>query len=199
MRKQERTMNSDEEEIDLEDLDIQNPTSHITLLFGAIGDRQAAEIVSWILMNNMLEKPPEELIIMINSPGGNVHSAFAIIEAIRGSGIPVKTVGMGQIVSAGLLVFMAGAKGRRLITPTCSVMSHQFSTGVSGTYHDLINVQKELNFVQRRIVDMYTGSTGKPEAYVLKHLLNPHDSWLSPEEAVKHKLADSIAGTPSLL
>jgi ATP-dependent Clp protease protease subunit len=180
-------MRNNEEDFSIENLNVQMPASNVILLFGGIEDKQAAEIVSWVFVNNMLEVPPSELIVVINSPGGNVHSAFAIIEAFRGSSIPVRTIGMGQICSAGLLIFMAGAKGRRVLTPTCSIMSHQFSTAIDGTYHDLLNARKELDFMQIRMLDMYTSSTGKSESYVKKHLLNPHDSWLSPEEAIKHK------------
>lgn len=176
-----------------------HPASHVTLLFGEIGDRQAAEIVSWVFMNNLSNSPPRELAVVINSPGGSLSSAFAIIEAFRGSSIPIRTIGMGQIVSAGLLVFMCGTKGSRILTPTCSVMSHQFSTAIGGTYHDLLNQRKELDYTQVRMIDLYVKSTGKSEAYVKKYLLNPHDSWLSPEEAVKHKLADKISGVNECL
>lgn len=193
-----RKLNEDYEE-GIEEGTTDQIGQHITLLFGGINDRQAAEAVSWILANNLSENPPSELVMMINSPGGSVSAAFAIIEAMKGSKIPVKTVGMGQICSAGLLIFMNGYKGHRVLTPTCSVMSHQFSTVIDGTYHELISSAKELNYVHKRILDTYMLCTGKPAAYVMKHLLNPHDAWLSPEEAVKHKMADKIASTGTML
>lgn len=170
-------------------------TPSIMLLFGEINDRQAAHIVSWIITNNLLETPPQELKLLINSQGGSASAAFAIIEAMRGSAIPISTIGMGQICSAGLLIFMNGSKGKRLLTPTCSIMSHQFSTAVGGTYHELINVKKELDFTHKRMLDCYMVCTGKSESYVLKFLLNPHDAWLSPTEAIKHKIADRITNT----
>lgn len=189
---------------DYEDEEISNENTesvgrNITLLYGPISDKQASQVVSWILGNNLLDNPPQELILMINSPGGSAASAFAIIEAMRGSTIPVKTVGMGQICSAGLLIFMSGWKGRRLITPTCSIMSHQFSTMIGGTYHELINSKKELDYTHKRILDTYIECTGKKESYVMKNLLNPHDSWLSPEEAIKHKIADKISSTGQMM
>ena len=170
-------------------------TPSLMLLFGGIDDKQACQVVAWILSANLSPNPPEELTLIINSSGGSLHSAFAIIEAMRGSSIPVKTVGMGQICSAGLLIFMNGVKGGRLITPTCSIMSHQFSTATGGTYHELTNVQKEMNYTHQRILDAYVECTGKNEQYIMKYLLCPHDSWLTPKEAIKHKLADRISGT----
>lgn len=193
----DKTLNDEFDDID-DDGKTESVGHYVTLLYGGINDKQAAQVVSWILGNNMIENPPKELVLMINSPGGSAASAFAIIEAMRGSAIPVKTVGMGQICSAGLLIFMNGTKGRRLITPTCSIMSHQFSTAIGGTYHELVNSQKELDYTHKRILDTYIKCTGKSESYVMKHLLNPHDAWLSPDEAIKHKIADKIAGTSSM-
>lgn len=186
--------NSDIEEEYIDDTQMTEMVSpEMMLLFGGIDDRQAGAIVSWILSANCSPTPPKELILVINSPGGSLHSAFAIIEAMRGSSIPIKTVALGQICSAGLLVFMNGHKGKRLVTPTCSIMSHQFSTANGGTYHELTNVQKEMHQTHKRLLNVYVECTGKSEQYVMKHLLSPHDSWLTPQEAIKHKLADKIS------
>lgn len=176
-----------------EDMSIsQQVTPGVVLLFGYIDDKSAANIVSWIIEANLSSTPHKELRLVINSPGGSVHSAFAIIEAMRGSRIPIATVGLGQICSAGLLIFMNGEKGRRYLTETCTVMSHQFSTAMGGTYHELINTKKELDFTHKRMIDCYARCTGKTEQYILKNMLSPHDSWLSPNDAVKHKMADMI-------
>lgn len=192
-------LEKEENEENLESIDLLTPVSHVTLLFGGISDKQASELIAWILMNNMLETPPEELVLLINSPGGDVHSAFAIIEAIKGSKIPVRTIGLGQVVSAGLMIFMSGEKGMRVLTPSCSVMSHSFSTGMSGTYHELSNIRKEIDEVHRKIVNLYTSSTNKPEKYVTKHLLNHNDAYMSPEDAVKFKLADAVCGLENFI
>ena len=167
----------------------------IALLFGEVNEEVAQDIVSWILACNMeeLEDRPESLTLMINSPGGCVHSAFSIIEVMNGSSIPVSTVGLGQVSSAGLLIFMSGAKGQRLLTPTCSVLSHTFSTGIAGNFHGLINMNKELGFMHQRIIDQYKRCTGLAEKVITEKLLNPQDSWLTPQEAVNFKLADGIS------
>lgn len=168
-------------------------TPNIMLLFGEIDDRQAGMVVAWIINANLSPNPPKNLTLLINSAGGSLHSSFAVMEAIKGSSIPVKTVGMGQICSGGLIIFMSGQRGNRLLTPSCSIMSHQFSTATGGTYHELTNVQKEMDYTHKRLLAAYKEFTGKNEAYIMKYLLSPHDSWLTPEEAIKHKLADKIS------
>lgn len=194
------TMSDRSQEIDdddIEDIDFrghQTQNKSINLLFGPITTGIAAQTVAWILNQNLQEKPPENITLLINSPGGSASAAFAIIEAMKGSSIPVYTVGLGEICSAGLLIFMNGHKGSRTLTPTCSIMSHPFSTMIGGTYHDLLNSQRELNFTHKRILDNYKKCTDMSEKKIMKKLLGNVDSWLSPEEAVKYGIADRISG-----
>jgi ATP-dependent protease ClpP protease subunit len=87
---------------------------------------------------------------------------------------------------------MSGAK--RTITPSCSVMSHHFSAGISGTFHDLINAQKEWNFTQQRIVNHYVACTGMTPDKVKDLMLSKTDAYLTPTEALELGLADEVRG-----
>ena len=89
-------------------------------------------VINTIIEKNLLpnSQRPKELTLVINSPGGQVHSAFALIDTMKGSAIPVKTVGLGMIASCGLLTFMSGTKGRRVLTPNTSILSHQYSVSL---------------------------------------------------------------------
>src|SRR5574344_1834410 len=59
----------------------------------------------------------DHLTLIINSPGGDLNSAFAIIDCMKGSALPVHTIGLGLIASCGILTFMSGEKGHRILTP----------------------------------------------------------------------------------
>ena len=69
-------------------------------------------IITWIIENNLMsdQRRRKELTLIINSPGGEVHSAFALIDTMKGSAIPIRTIGIGMIASCGILTFMAGKK-----------------------------------------------------------------------------------------
>lgn len=166
----------------------------ISLLFGDVTIESMAEQCAWILSENMSDNPPDTLTLMINSPGGDLSAAFGFIEIMQGSRIPVRTVGLGEICSAGLIIFMSGTKGQRILTPTCSVMSHHFSTGVAGNYHELLNARKELEFINQRIVNHYMKCTGLSEEDVRAKLIPNHDVFMSPDEAISLGLADEIRG-----
>ena len=75
--------------------------------------------IEWILEANFknTEKKHKELNLVVCSPGGDLSAAFALIDVMRGSAIPIKTTGLGMIASAGLLIFISGSTGKRILTP----------------------------------------------------------------------------------
>jgi ATP-dependent Clp protease protease subunit len=154
-------------------------------------------VVSWIIEKNLLpdSERPKELTLIINSPGGSVHAAFALIDTMKGSAIPVKTVGLGMIASCGLLTFMAGAKGKRILTRNTSILSHQYSWGSGGKEHELFARVKEFELSTERMIEHYKRCTGMTEKKIREFLLPAEDVWLSAEEAVKHGIADKIQDT----
>ena len=162
------------------------------LLFSDITSESAMDVIQWIIAMNMLDKKPKELTLLINSEGGDLCAGMAIVEAVTASKIPIKTVGMGQIQSAGLLIFMAGFPGKRIITPTCMAMSHHFTTGSEGSYAELKNLQKEYDRLDLLLLQHYIKCTGLDEKIIRKFLLTDHDIYLSPEQVVQYNLADAV-------
>ena len=154
-------------------------------------------VINTIIEKNLLpnSQRPKELTLIINSPGGQVHSAFALIDTMKGSAIPVKTVGLGMIASCGLLTFMSGTKGRRVITPNTSILSHQYSWGSGGKEHELFARVREFELSTDRMIQHYKKCTGLSEKKVRDILLPPEDRWLSAKEAVKYGIADKIVST----
>jgi ATP-dependent Clp protease protease subunit len=172
----------------------QQKSPGLSLLFGEITTELVADTIAWILSENLSDNPPDLLTLLINSPGGDLSAAFALIEIMQGSRIPVRTVGLGEICSAGLIIFMSGYKDQRILTPSCSIMSHHFSTGVQGNYHEILNVQKELDFVNQRILSQYKKCTGLEESEIKQKLLPERDVFLTPTDALELNIADHIRG-----
>lgn len=154
-------------------------------------------IVQWIIEKNLLPQKyrPKELTLIINSPGGDLHAAFALIDTMRGSAIPIKTVGLGLIASCGVLTFMSGTKGKRVITPNTSILSHQYSWGSGGKEHELFARVREFELSTERMIAHYKKCTGMSEKVIREILLPPQDVWLSADEAVKYGIADKIVQT----
>ena len=75
-------------------------------------------LIDWIIAENFNQKDKKrELTLGICSPGGDLNACFALVDVMKGSKIPIRTIGMGMIASCGLLMFISGEKGRRILTP----------------------------------------------------------------------------------
>jgi ATP-dependent Clp protease protease subunit len=164
----------------------------IYFLFGNITTEMALNAISFILEMNYTKTILKHLTFVVNSPGGSLCDGFAIIDAMRASNLPVRTVGIGQIASCGLLIFMAGQKGNRLLTKNTSILSHQWTWGAWGKEHELISTTYEYNLTTDRIVAHYKSCTGMSEKTIKEKLLPESDVWLSAAEAKKYGICDQI-------
>jgi ATP-dependent Clp protease, protease subunit len=146
------------------------------------------QITEYNLMPEELQ--PSEIKLIINSPGGTVFWAWQLIDAIKMSEIPVITIAQGLAASCGVLTLMAGDK--RIATHNSSIMSHTFSWGSMGKEGELYAKVKEFEMASDRMLEHYKKCTGKSEKYIRKHLLHPHDEWMTPEEAKLRGIIDEI-------
>jgi len=158
-----------------------------------VSDETIKPIIEWILVeNHVVKKKKKELLLMICSEGGSVEDAFALIDVMKSSAIPIKTVGLGCVASSGLLIFLAGMKGRRMLTPNTSILSHQYSNYHEGKHHELFAIAKEHSLIQERMLKHYQSSTGLSEEIILSKLLPPTDVYLSADEALALGLCDYV-------
>lgn len=164
------------------------------VFMGEVDNESIRPIIEWILHENFVaKKKRKELLLMICSEGGDMSAAFALIDVMKSSNIFIKTVGLGQIASAGLLIFLAGSPGRRTLTPNTSIMSHQYAWGSDGKHHELLATIREFELTQKRMVQHYTTCTGLSEEDIKQHLLPPHDVYLSAEDALRLGICDHIS------
>jgi len=167
---------------------------HYYIFSQDFNNSSCSDAMSFIIARNLMtgKDKPKQMKMIINSPGGNVPSAFALIDTMKGSKVPIYTYGMGEICSCGLLTFIAGAKGHRYITRNTAILSHQFFWGTIGKEHELMASVKEFNNTSRRIIEHYKRCTGQTEATIKKYLLPAEDVWLTPKEAIKYGIADQV-------
>jgi ATP-dependent Clp protease protease subunit len=164
----------------------------IVFISSVIDSGTARSVCEEIIRINV-EKEAEFVQMIINSPGGDCAAGFAIIDMMEWSTLPVYTTGVGLIASMGLAVFMAGEKGRRVLTPRTSVLSHRFSAFSWGNHSELVARRKEEDFMHRRLIDHYCEHTKlKTIDEIQGKLLRDVDTWLTPEEALDLGIADII-------
>jgi len=164
----------------------------VVVFMGDVTVESMSPLIDWILAENFAEKRKKELTLGICSRGGDLNACFALVDVMKGSKIPIKTVGLGMIASCGLLMFITGEKGRRILTPNTSILSHQYSWGSIGKEHELFARVKELELTTERMINHYKKCTGLNETAIRKWLLPAHDVWLGAKEAKKLGLCDKV-------
>jgi ATP-dependent Clp protease protease subunit len=166
--------------------------NHIFFLNGEIDEYSTGECIKWILSENLSGRD-DELILYINTPGGELAAAFALIDIMRESRLPIKTIGIGAIHSAGFLIFASGTPGRRIISKNASIMIHQYTTAFGGKQHDMKAHVRELELSQHKIVNLLSEITGYNEYDVMEYFVPPSDVWLTAQELVSYKIADEVS------
>jgi ATP-dependent Clp protease protease subunit len=164
--------------------------NHIHFINGDINEDSVGKAIRWIIFEN--SKGNEPLTLYINSDGGNLPDAFALIDVMRMSKVPIRTIGIGSICSSAFLIFAAGTKGHRLIGQNTTVMCHQFTESSEGKFHDLKTKLKENQRMNDRMVSLLVECSNLIEREVKTKLLPPSDVWLSADELVELGIADSI-------
>lgn len=169
---------------------------HKHFLVGEINYDSVAKAIQWIIYEHTHQTEiPDHLTLYVNSGGGDLYNAFALIDIMHSSKIPVYTVGMGNIMSAAALIFACGAKGHRYVAKHTGIMMHQFYSDMEGKEHELVAAMKELEFCRERVADLLMNHCGLSDKIVKDRLLQPSDAWLTAEEAIKIKLADKVLTT----
>ena len=158
------------------------------LISGEIDKKMAEKVVSQLLL---LEAENDDPIKMfIDSPGGDVDSAYAIFDMIRFVKPKVIMVAMGLAASAGALILLAGDKEDRFGFPNSHYLIHQPLSGVRGVATEIEIHAKEIEKTRQKINALIAQETGKSLQQVEKD--TDRDYWMSAEEAMEYGLISKI-------
>lgn len=177
-----------------------------TGIYGEINDENCAPVLANLVSLLASGKHEDEetgdveyepIEFYLSTPGGSLYDMFAIydmITHIKEQGCEVKTVGIGQVMSAGILLLASGTKGSRKVGRHCRLMLHD----VRGEAHGLTRVlQESVDEIQRSKEDLVSAlkvSTKMKEKEIRKMLAKGTDYFFGAEEAVKLGIADEIIG-----
>lgn len=137
-------------------------------------------------------KPVEErkpIVILINSGGGNLDTAYAVIAIMQSSKTPIITVNTNCAYSAAGLVLMAGH--RRYCMPRSQVLIHSGSAqGISGNYEDIQESTKSYKKMVEEMREFIISNTKIDKALMKKN--QARDWYLDTTSQIELGCADSI-------
>jgi ATP-dependent Clp protease protease subunit len=167
--------------------------SHVHFLTGEIVEENIENAIKWIVYENLIcGNSPKTLTMYINSSGGNLNDSLGLIDIMRTSQCPIRTIGIGSICSAAFMIFSSGTKGERYIANNTSIMCHQYTDGMEGKHHDIKSRFKEVELTNTRMIEILKENTGLETRTIKSKLLCPTDVWLTAEELIELGIADSF-------
>jgi len=162
----------------------------IIFLGDEINQHTANLVVAQILFLEN-EDPNKDIIMYLNSPGGSVYDALAVYDTMQFVKSQIQTVGIGVQASAAAFLLSSGAKGKRLLLPSSTVMIHQPSSAAGrAKISDLEIDLKEGLRLKRLLNEILARNTGQPIGKVEKDV--DRDYWMTAKEAKNYGLVDKI-------
>jgi|TARA_B100000073_G_scaffold340608_1_gene340678 ATP-dependent Clp protease protease subunit len=161
----------------------------IIFLTGAIDDNVASVVCAQLLFLES-QDPSKDIFMYINSPGGVVSSGLAMYDTMQYIKPDVSTVCIGQAASAGSLLLMAGAKGKRIALPHSKVMIHQPSGGFRGQATDIEIHAKDILDTKAVLNQLYVKHTGKDLKTIEQSM--ERDNFMTAQQAIDFGLIDKI-------
>jgi ATP-dependent Clp protease protease subunit len=161
----------------------------IIFLGTAIDDAVANVIVAQLLFLES-EDPDKDVMMYINSPGGEVTAGMAIYDTMQTLRCPVATFCVGQAASMASLLLASGAHGKRSSLPHARVMIHQPLAGMQGQATDIEIHAREILKARDIINALYAHHTGQPVEKI-KHDTE-RDNFMSAGEAKAYGLIDEV-------
>lgn len=162
---------------------------NIIFLGGPIDDDTANIVIAQLLFLQF-ENPKKDIQLYINSPGGSVSAALAILDTMNHIKNDVSTVCVGMAASAAALLLSSGKKGKRFALPNAEIMIHQPMGGAQGQATDIEITAKQIVKLKAKLNKIMSDNTGKPIAQIEKDA--DRDYYMSADEAKKYGIVDKV-------
>lgn len=159
-------------------------------LWGAVDDKSAKEVVARLLFLD--SQSHDDIVLLINSPGGVITSGTAILDAMDAVKSDVVTVVMGQAASMGAVILAYGKKGKRYAWKRSRIMIHQplISGTMYGPASDIQIQAEEMLRIRTELNQLLADASGKTLQQIEAD--TDRDHFLSSDEAKEYGLVDIV-------
>lgn len=163
-----------------------------------VGESVHSAMVNSIVAQMLyLEKkdPDKDIIMYINTPGGEVYSGLAIYDTMQILKCDVQVICTGLAASMGSVFLAGGTKWKRFALPHSRIMIHQpliSGGGISGQATDIQIEAEEMLKVKETLTKIIANHSGNTYEKCLADM--ERNKWMSPQEALEYGLIDKVIG-----
>ena len=185
-------MTDQKQEVKEIQLEEEEPGVRIISLYGPVDEEMIEKTITSMMA---LSYMGDDTIQMIISTGGGLATEmFALYDVMRNirEDIEIVTLGLGKVMSAGVLLLAAGTKGKRKIGKHTRVMIHGLKTDLGGYLNDIKNDYDELRAIEKVYIDALSKETNMTKTKLRELFAERRDIFISAEEAVEYGIADEV-------
>jgi ATP-dependent Clp protease protease subunit len=154
-----------------------------------VDDHVASLVIAQLLFLES-EEPDKDIMLYVNSPGGNVSSGLAIYDTMQYVKPKIATICIGMAASMAAILLAGGEAGKRTALPHSKIMIHQPLGGTQGQATDIEIYTKEMLRTRDSLYNILANHTGKSFEQIKKD--SDRDNFMTPEEAKDYGLIDNI-------
>ena len=164
------------------------------LIYGDITswEWEESDVSSYTLARLIQTITAPRINVRINSYGGEVAEALAIVAQLNQSGKKIVTYCDGFACSAAADLFMACSQ--RIMAPSSVLMIHNAAIGCYGNAGEMRKQADDLELINDQTIKLFTGKVTITEEEL--RALFDAETFLSPEQALEMGFATEIAGIP---
>ena len=174
-------------------------------LYGDVEEERVAEVIAGLLTLQHLGKPKYDedgeilkeglpIEMFVSTYGGSADDMASLVDVMNmvKKDCDIKTIGLGKVMSAGVLILASGTRGERYIGRNCRVMIHSVIAGNAGSLHNLENELAEIKKMQDVYLDSLVEATDMTKKQLKSFMRRKTNVYLTAEEAIKLGIADKI-------
>lgn len=164
--------------------------NRIIYITGEINDQVATLVVARMLELNVND-PKGDILLLINSDGGEVNAAMSIHECMtKLIHCDVATVCIGRAHSCGQFLLLSGTKGKRFITENSFTLAHQVSAGTVGKLSEMEGQVAQIKIVEEILNRIYLERTKITKKQI--GTIMSRDTYMNAQETLKWGIVDHI-------
>ena len=167
-------------------------------LYGDVEEERIAEVISALLTlqhvgmpkydeGGALTEEGKPIKLYVSTYGGSADDMAALVDIMNvvKKDCPIQTIGIGKVMSAGVLILASGTKGERYIGKNCRVMIHSVIAGNHGSLHNLENELSEVKKMQEIYLESLADATNMSKKQLKNFMRRKQNVYLSADEAIK--------------
>ena len=161
----------------------------IVMLNGVVEDHMANSVIAQLLFLES-EDPDKDILLYINSPGGQVSAGLGIYDTMQFISPDVATICTGMAASMGAVLLCAGEKGKRSGLTHSRVMIHQPLGGAQGQASDIEITAREILILKEELYNIISKHSGQDYDKVYND--SDRDYWMKADKAKEYGMIDEV-------